>query len=145
MEILRTKIIAIGHSTDPSPNIKEEKAVWLHDTKAAFYSRSHRNVGQHPLSELPLWQRYYAKNHLAFLQKLLWITSNIMELLSECHISLLLIWVAIEIQANFHCHNATLKITQSFSKTLYELHLTIWSIYLKVKIPLLENFVIHHK
>ena len=53
------------------PNIKEEKAVWLHDTKVAFYSRSYINVGQHPRSELPLWQRYYAINHLAFLQKLL--------------------------------------------------------------------------
>ena len=34
------------------------------------------------LPELPLWWRYYAKNHSAFLQTLLWLTSNITKHLS---------------------------------------------------------------
>ena len=34
-----------------------------------------------------------------------------------------------------------LKITQPIFKSLYELHLTLWSIHLKVKIPLPENFL----
>ena len=49
---------------------------------AAFQSRSHRNSGRRLLPELPLWQRYYAKNHSAFLLKLLWFVSNNMKLLS---------------------------------------------------------------
>ena len=40
-------------------------------------------VLNHALSRERLWQRYHTKNHLAFFQKLLWITSNIMKLLSE--------------------------------------------------------------
>ena len=36
---------------------------------AAFQSRKHINVGQLPLPELPLWQRYHAESHLVFLQK----------------------------------------------------------------------------
>ena len=49
-----------------------------------FQLRSHRNMGWRPLPELPLWLRYYAKNHSAFLQNVLSITSNIMKLLSRC-------------------------------------------------------------
>ena len=33
----------------------------------AFQLRSQRNAYWHPPPELPLWQRYYAKNHSAFL------------------------------------------------------------------------------
>ena len=54
---------------------------------------------------------------------------------------------AIEIWANAHCQNylsgkdITLKTTQPFFKSLYELYLTLGSIYLKVKISLPENFL----
>ena len=40
-------------------------------------------MDRHPMPELPLWQRYYAKNYSPFLQKFVWITSNIKKHLFE--------------------------------------------------------------
>ena len=54
---------------------------------------------------------------------------------------------AIETQATAQCQNCLsgkdtmLKTTQPFFKSSYALYLTLWSIYLKVKIPQPENFL----
>ena len=53
---------------------------------ATFRSTSHRSMSPCTLPELLLWQKYYAKNYSAFLQKFLWITSTSMKLLSGCQV-----------------------------------------------------------
>ena len=69
-----------------------------------------------------------------------------MEFLSGCQVLAAFSQEAIEIQTGGHCHNSisrkdiAWKTTQPFSKSSNELFLTLWSIYLKVKIPLPENF-----
>ena len=121
--------------------------IWT--TIAAFWLRSHRSRGWHPLPELIFWQRYHAKNYSAFLQKFIWITSNIIKLLCGCQVlGYFSTEKPLEIWANDHHQNyllfskdITIKTTQPFFKSLYELYLTLWNIYLQVKISLPENFL----
>ena len=66
------------------------KFLWITSYKASFWIsafqlRTCSSMTQFPLPEL-LQQRYRTKNYSAYLQKLLWITSNIKKLLSECQI-----------------------------------------------------------
>ena len=113
---------------------------------ATFWLRSHRSISQLPLPEL-LWQRYHAKNYSAFLQNFLWITSNVMKPLSGCQILVAFSWETIEAKVDTHYHNylpdkdIMLKITQSFFRSSFKLHLTICRLYLGVKIPMPENFL----
>ena len=69
---------------------------------AAFQPRSHRNTGRCLLPELPLWQRHHAKNYLAFLQKFIWITSNIMKQLFESQNSPARKFSKLSITSNMH-------------------------------------------
>ena len=110
----------------------------------AFWLRSHRNIGRCSLPELPLWQRYHAKNHSVFLQKFLWITPNITELFSGCQILDCFQLRSHRIYADVHCQNCLsdkdimLKTTQPFFKSYCELHLMLWSFFLDVRFWLLE-------
>ena len=103
--------------------------------------RSYRNSCWLPLPQLPLWRKYPAKSHPAFLWKFLWITSNIMKLLSVCQV----------LAASRSHRNCWLRLPELplWKKYHAKSHPTflqkfLWitsNIYLKVKIPLAENFL----
>ena len=114
--------------------------------EAAFQWRIHRNIGWRPLPELPLGQRYI----------MLKTTQPFLKSYCESHLTLWNFFLDVRIKAAFPLRNHRIAgwhplpelplwqryHTNNYFTSSYQLHLTLWwRIYLKVKIPLPENFL----